>query len=205
MPEKRGSRRSEGAQCSAAPHFLQPDFAGLRINFRIAAARKLATTRTSSTTYPRDNILMGALADRSRLLEMRWIRLVLRVPPLHFIEFLGRDLRQVPDEQNQAPGLRDSVRSVEGGHAAQTNSIFNRVVELTIALVLRLGCAQVGRFRISGCNASRVGRAIPSQDICQRAGNRTDSRVGRKVREEGRVAQHDARRTACRKQIVPSD
>jgi hypothetical protein len=31
----------------------------------------------------------------------------------------------VPDEQNQAPGLRDSVRSVEGGHAAQTNSIFN--------------------------------------------------------------------------------
>ena len=79
---------------------------------------------------------------------MRWIRLILRVPPLHFIDFLGRDLRQVPDEQNQAPGLRDSVRSVEGGHAAQTNSIFNCVVELTIALVLRPGCAQVGRFRI---------------------------------------------------------
>jgi hypothetical protein len=58
---------------------------------------------------------------------------------------------------------------------------------------------------VSGCNASRVGRAIPSQHICQRAGNRTESRVGRKVREEGRVAQHDARRTACRKQIVPSD
>src|SRR5271156_3818191 len=80
--------------------------------------------------------------------EMRWIRLILRVPPLHLIEFLGRDLRQVPDEQNQAPGLRVSVRSVEGWHAAQTNSIFNGVVELTIALVLRRGCAQVGRFRI---------------------------------------------------------
>src|SRR5271156_6443813 len=79
---------------------------------------------------------------------MRWIRLTLRVPRLHFIEFLGRDLRQVPDEQNQAPGLRDSVRSVEGWHATQTNSIFNCVVELTIALVLRPGCAQVGRFRI---------------------------------------------------------
>src|SRR4029077_14510993 len=71
-----------------------------------------------------------------RPLEMHWVRLPLRVPPLHFIEFLGRDLRQVPDEQNQAPGLRDSVRSVEGWHAAQTNSIFNCVVELAIALVL---------------------------------------------------------------------
>ena len=47
--------------------------------------------------------------------EMRWIRLTLRVQPLHRIEFLGRDLRQVPDEQNQAPGLRVSVRSVEAG------------------------------------------------------------------------------------------
>jgi hypothetical protein len=49
---------------------------------------------------------------------MRWIRLILLVPPLHLIEFLGRDLGQVPDEQNQAPGLRDSVRSAEGWHAA---------------------------------------------------------------------------------------
>src|ERR1700740_1155436 len=65
-----------------------------------------------------------------RPLEMRWIRLTLRVQPRHLIEFLGRDLRQVPDEQNQAPGLRDGVRSAEGWHAAQTNSIFNRVVEL---------------------------------------------------------------------------
>ena len=77
---------------------------------------------------------------------MRWVRRTLRVPPLHFIEFLGRDLRQVPDEQNQVPGLRVSVRSVEGWHAAQTNSIVNCVVELTIALVLRPGCAQVGGF-----------------------------------------------------------
>ena len=91
--------------------------------------------------------------------EMGWIRLTLRVPPLHFIEFLGRDLRQVPDEQNQAPGLRDSVRSVEGGHAAQTNSIFNCVVELTIALVLRPGGAQVGRFRIEALAEYRV---VPS-------------------------------------------
>src|SRR5580700_9151023 len=87
----------------------------------------------------------GAVSSPS---EMRWIRLTLRVPPLHFIEFLGRDLRQVPDEQNQAPGLRGSVRSTEGRHAAQTNSVVNCVVELTIALVLRPGCAQVGRFRI---------------------------------------------------------
>src|SRR6202167_1838662 len=91
--------------------------------------------------------------------EMRWIRLTLRVPALHFIEFLGRDLRQVPDEQNQAPGLRDSVRSVEGWHAAQTNSIFNCVVELTIALVLRPGGAQVGRFRIEALAEYRV---VPS-------------------------------------------
>ena len=82
--------------------------------------------------------------------EMRWIRLTLRVQPLHLIEFLGRDLRQVPDEQNQAPGLRDGVRSAEGWHAAQTNPIFNCVVELAIALVLRPGCAQVGRFRDRG-------------------------------------------------------
>src|SRR3984957_16835938 len=62
--------------------------------------------------------------------EMRWVRRTLRVPPLHFIEFLGRDLRQVPDEQNKALGLRGSVRSAEGWHAAQTNSIVNCVVEL---------------------------------------------------------------------------
>src|SRR3984885_15679716 len=91
-----------------------------------------------------------------RPLEMRWIRLILRVPPLHFIEFLGGDLRQVPDEQNQAPGLRHSVRSVEGWHAAQTNSIFNCVVELTIALVLRPSCTQVGRFRIEALAEYRV-------------------------------------------------
>src|SRR5271163_110159 len=83
-----------------------------------------------------------------RPLEMRWIRLTLRVPPLHLTEFLGRDLRQVPDEQNQAPGLLDSVRSAEGGHPAQTNSIFHCVVQLAIALVLRPGCTQVRRFRI---------------------------------------------------------
>jgi len=88
------------------------------------------------------------------------IRLILRVPPLHVIEFLGRDLRQVPNEQNQAPGLRHSVRSVEGWHAAQTNSIFNGVVELTIALVLRLGCAQIGRFRIEALAEYRLGRSV---------------------------------------------
>src|ERR1700724_4900198 len=94
-----------------------------------------------------------------RPLEMRWSPLTLRGPPLHLIEFLGRDLRQVPDEQNQAPGLRVGVRSVEGWHAAQTNSLFNCVVELTIALVLRPGCAQVGRFRIEALAEHRV---VPS-------------------------------------------
>ena len=36
--------------------------------------------------------------DRTGLvrLEMYWIRLTLRVPPLHLIELLGRNLRQVP-------------------------------------------------------------------------------------------------------------
>ena len=92
--------------------------------------------------------------------EMRRNRLTLRVPPLHLIEFLGRDLRQVPDEQNQAPGLRGSVRSAEGWHAAQTNSIVNCVVELTIALVLRPGCAQVGRFRIEALAEYRVAPSV---------------------------------------------
>ncbi len=91
---------------------------------------------------------------------MRWICLILRVPPLHFIEFLGRDLRQVPDEQNQAPGLRDSVRSVERGHAAQKNSIFDCVVELPIALVLRPGCTQVGRFRIEAPAEYRLAPSV---------------------------------------------
>ena len=91
---------------------------------------------------------------------MRWIRLHLRVPPLHLIEFLGRDLRQVPDEQNQAPGLRDSVGSAEGWHATQTNSIFNCVVELAIALVLRRGCAQVGRFRIETLAEKRLAVSV---------------------------------------------
>ena len=92
--------------------------------------------------------------------EMRWVRLTLRVPPLHFIEFLGRDLGQVPDEQNQAPGLRDSVRSVEGWHAAQTNSIYNCVVELAIALILRPGPTQIGRFRIEALAEYRVAPSV---------------------------------------------
>src|SRR5271155_6169289 len=96
----------------------------------------------------------------SRPLEMRRIGVTLRVPSLHFIEFLGRDLRQVPDEQNQAPGLRGSVRSAEGRHAAQTNSIVNCVVELTIALVLRPGGTQVGRFRIEALAKYRVARSV---------------------------------------------
>src|ERR1700685_569672 len=92
--------------------------------------------------------------------EMRWIRLALRIPSLHLIEFLGRDLRQVPDEQNQAPGLRGSVLFAEGWHAAQTNSIVNCVVELAIALVLRPGCTQVGRFRIEAPAELRVARSV---------------------------------------------
>ena len=95
-----------------------------------------------------------------RPLEMRWIRLALRFQPLHLIEFLGRDPRQVPDEQNQAPGLRDGVRSAEGRHTAQTNSIFNCVVELAIALVLRPGCTQVGRFRIEALAEYRVDPSV---------------------------------------------
>ena len=91
---------------------------------------------------------------------MRWIRLILRVPPLHLIEFLGRDLRQVPDEQNQAPGLRGRVRSAEGWHAAQKNSIVNGVVELAIALVLRPGCTQVGRFWIEALAVYRVAPSV---------------------------------------------
>src|SRR5271154_5564252 len=91
---------------------------------------------------------------------MRWICFILLVPPLHFIELLGRDLRQVPDEQNQAPGLRDGVRSAEGWHAAQTNSIFNCVVELTIALVLCPACTQVGRFRIEAPAEYRMAPSV---------------------------------------------
>ena len=75
-----------------------------------------------------------------------WIRLPLRIQPLHLIEFLGRDPRQVPDEQNQAPGLRGSVHFAEGWHAAQTNSILNCVVELAIALVLRPAARKSGGF-----------------------------------------------------------
>ena len=91
---------------------------------------------------------------------MGWVRRTLRVPPLHLIEFLGRDLRQMPDEHNQAPGLRGSVRSAEGWHAAQTNSIVNCVVELAIALVLRPACAQVGRFRIEALAEYRVAPSV---------------------------------------------
>src|ERR1700722_8153396 len=94
------------------------------------------------------------------LLEMRWIRLTLLVPLLHLIEFLGRDLRHVPDEQNQAPGLGRRVRSAKGRHAAQTNSIVNCVVELAVALVLRPGCTQVGRFRIEALAKYGVARSV---------------------------------------------
>ena len=91
---------------------------------------------------------------------MRWVCLILRVPPLHFIEFLGRDLRQVPDEQNQVPGLRGSVRFAEGWHAAQTNPICNCVVELAIALVLRRGRTQVGWFRIEAPAEYRLAPSV---------------------------------------------
>src|SRR3984885_2914889 len=115
---------------------------------------------TALISSPRDALLKTVAAGAvPRPSEMRWVRRTLRVPPLHFIEFLGRDLRQVADEQNQAPGLRGSVRSAESWHAAQTNSIVNCVVELAIALVLRPGCTQVGRFRIEA--PAEYGLAAP--------------------------------------------
>src|SRR5208283_5283659 len=91
---------------------------------------------------------------------IRWIRLSLRIQRLHLIEFLGGDLRQVPDEQNQAPGFLRSVRFAEGWHAAQTNSILNSVVELAIALVLRPGRTQVGRFRIEALAEKRLATSV---------------------------------------------
>ena len=114
----------------------------------------MLSSSTDGVFLPQD---LGPVARPS---EMRWIGLILGVPPLHGIEFVGRGRRQVPDEQNQAPGLRHSVRSVEGGHAAQTNAIFNGVVELTIALVLGLGGAQVGRFRIEALAEYRLARSV---------------------------------------------
>ncbi len=49
---------------------------------------------------------------------------------------------------------------LEGRHAAQTNSIFNCVVELAIALVLRSACAQVGRFRIEALAEYRLAPSV---------------------------------------------
>jgi hypothetical protein len=76
------------------------------------------------------------------------------------VSLLGRDLRQVPDEQNQAPGSLGSVPFAESWHAAQTNSILNCVVELAIALVLRPGRTQVGRFRIEALAEKRLAPSV---------------------------------------------
>ena len=92
---------------------------------------------------------------RSRPSPIRWIRYPLRIQRLHLTEFLGSDLRQVPDEQNQAPGVCGSVRFTESWHGAQTNSILNCVVELAIALILRPGRTQVGRFWIEALAEKR--------------------------------------------------
>jgi len=46
--------------------------------------------------------------------------------------------------------------SLKGWHAAQTNSIFDCVVELAIALVLCPGCTQIGRFRIQALAEYRL-------------------------------------------------
>ena len=94
------------------------------------------------------------------LSPIRWIRLPLRIQRLHLFEFLGRELRQMPDEQNQAPGFLGSVRVAEGWHAAQTNPIINCVVELAIALVLRPGRTHVGRFRIEAFAEKRLARSV---------------------------------------------
>jgi hypothetical protein len=77
---------------------------------------------------------------------IRWIRLPLRIQSLHLIEFLGVDLRQVLDEQNQAPRFLGSVRFAEGWDAAQRNSILHCVVELAIALVVRPAASMSGGF-----------------------------------------------------------
>ncbi|HEV8037276.1 MAG TPA: hypothetical protein VGP62_00330 [Bryobacteraceae bacterium] len=118
------------------------------------AASEVRTKRTSKRAFM--VFLLSVVVCFSRRIlgrlprppPIRWIRLPLRIQRLHLIEFLIRDLRQIPDEQNQAPGFLGSVHSAEGWHAAQANSIFNCVAELTVALVLRPGRTQVGRFRI---------------------------------------------------------
>src|SRR5271170_721392 len=120
-------------------------------SFRVFLGFFLVFSTSSGGVFrPQDS---GAVRPPS---PIRWIRHPLRIQPLHLIEFLGGDLRQVTDEQNQAPGLRGSMHFAEGWHGAQTNSILNCVVELAIALVLRRGCTQVGRFRIEALAEKRL-------------------------------------------------
>src|SRR5208283_3187506 len=57
---------------------------------------------------------VGRIPGSTRPSPIRWIRLSLRIQRLHLCEFLGGDLRQVADEQNQAPGFLGSVRFAEG-------------------------------------------------------------------------------------------
>ena len=97
------------------------------------------------------------------LLFFRSVRLSLRIQSLHLIEFLGRDLRQVPDEQNQVPGIgvaADTMLFAEGRHAGQPNAVFNGVVQLAIALVLRLGRAHIRWFWIQAFAKYGVAAAV---------------------------------------------
>src|SRR5579871_3299593 len=92
--------------------------------------------------------------------KILWVCLRLPIQPRHLIEFLGRDLRQVPDEQNQAPGFLGGVNFAKSRHAAQTHSIVDCVIELAVALVLCPGCTQVGRFRIEALAIHRLTPAV---------------------------------------------
>src|SRR5579862_8717480 len=95
-----------------------------------------------------------------QLSEILWVRLGLPIPSIHLFDFLGRDLRQVPDEQNQASGFRGGMHLAEGRHAAQANSIGDCVVDFAIALVLRASYTQVGRFRIEALADYRLAAAV---------------------------------------------
>src|SRR5262245_19547535 len=106
----------------------------------------------------------GVVRDLARFEELPRLPLglelggALGVQGLHLRELFGADLREVPDEAHELPGVEIVFRGTvaPGGHAGQAHAVADDVEDLAVGQGLRSGGGHVRCFRVEIASDGRV-------------------------------------------------
>ena len=96
----------------------------------------------------RGHSLRAAVQELLLLDFLTYFIRTLGIEPLHVELLLSGKLREVPDEIHQLPTGIGRVISAKGGHAGQSDAIFDYEEELAIAHALGVFSAEIGRLRV---------------------------------------------------------